>query len=191
MLNCITGFKSAILIGTKSEQEAENLAVFNSVVHIGANPPLMGFILRPTTVRRDTYENIKATGIYTFNHINTAIVNQAHQTAASYEAEESEFDATGLITEYREGFDAPFVKKSAVKVGLEYVNEYPIEENGTILIIGKVVSLTFPDEVQETDGWLDLEKADTVAISGLDSYYKASRISRLSYAKVGEEVREI
>ncbi len=57
--NTLTGFKSANLIGTYDENDKENLAIFNSVIHLGANPPLMGFILRPTTVERHTYENIK------------------------------------------------------------------------------------------------------------------------------------
>lgn len=191
MLNCISGFKSAILIGTKSNDGIENLAVFNSIMHIGANPPLMGFILRPVTVRRDTYENIKSTGFYTFNHINSKIISKAHQTAAKYEIDESEFDKAGLESKYSDDFPAPFVKESKIKIGLKYVNEYLIEENGTILIIGEVVKIDFPNDIQAEDGWLDLEKADTIAINGLDSYYSASKLSRLSYAvpkKFPEEI---
>ena len=48
LLNKISGLKPANLIGTKSKSGQTNLAVFNSVVHIGANPPYLGFILRPT-----------------------------------------------------------------------------------------------------------------------------------------------
>lgn len=59
LINKVSGFKPANLIGTKSKSGQTNLAVFNSVVHIGANPPYLGFILRPTTVERHTYENIK------------------------------------------------------------------------------------------------------------------------------------
>lgn len=52
MINSCTGYKSANLIGTKSKKGVTNLAVFNSVIHLGSNPPLIGFILRPTTVAR-------------------------------------------------------------------------------------------------------------------------------------------
>ncbi|PTL98815.1 MAG: flavin oxidoreductase, partial [Candidatus Arcticimaribacter sp.] len=48
MINSCTGYKSANLIGTQSKEGNTNLAVFNSVVHLGSNPPLIGFILRPT-----------------------------------------------------------------------------------------------------------------------------------------------
>jgi flavin reductase (DIM6/NTAB) family NADH-FMN oxidoreductase RutF len=84
-INSISGFKSASLIGTMSSKGKTNLAIFNSVIHVGANPPLMGFLMRPVSVERHTYNNIKETGYFTINHINKEIFKQAHQTSASYE----------------------------------------------------------------------------------------------------------
>ena len=62
LINSISGYKSANLIGTQSKAGNTNLAVFNSVVHLGSNPALLGFILRPTTVPRHSYQNMKETG---------------------------------------------------------------------------------------------------------------------------------
>ena len=59
------------LIATKSNDGFPNVAVFSSVTHLGSNPPLLGFITRPAFVPRNTYENIRKTGIYTINHIST------------------------------------------------------------------------------------------------------------------------
>ena len=59
LINSITGYKSAQLIGTQNNAGATNLAVFSSVIHLGSNPPLIGFILRPTTVPRHTFANLK------------------------------------------------------------------------------------------------------------------------------------
>ncbi|MEM8846156.1 MAG: hypothetical protein AAGD17_03545 [Bacteroidota bacterium] len=56
-INTISGFKSANLIGSKSKEGISNLAIFNSVIHLGSNPALLGFVLRPITVERHTYEN--------------------------------------------------------------------------------------------------------------------------------------
>ena len=39
LINSLSGFKSLNLIGTINNQGQTNLAIFNSVVHIGANPP--------------------------------------------------------------------------------------------------------------------------------------------------------
>ena len=59
LINSCTGYKSANLIGTQSADGKTNLAVFSSITHLGSNPPLIGFVLRPTTVPRDSYRNIK------------------------------------------------------------------------------------------------------------------------------------
>lgn len=39
LINSLSEFKSLNLIGTINNQGQTNLAIFNSVVHIGANPP--------------------------------------------------------------------------------------------------------------------------------------------------------
>ena len=64
LINSCSGYKSANLIGTKSSKGNENVAVFSSVTHMGSHPPLLGVFFRPTTVPRNTYENIKATGSF-------------------------------------------------------------------------------------------------------------------------------
>ncbi|MDP6923138.1 MAG: flavin oxidoreductase, partial [Lutibacter sp.] len=52
LINSCTGYKSANLIGSKSESGIENLAVFSSVTHLGSNPAILGYMLRPTTIPR-------------------------------------------------------------------------------------------------------------------------------------------
>jgi hypothetical protein len=47
------------------------------------------------------------------------------------------------------------------------------------------------DEVVLSDGYIGLEKAGTIAISGLDGYYETKRIERLSYAKPKTGLKEI
>ncbi len=183
LLNKVSGLKAANLIGTTSKEGQTNLAVFNSVVHIGANPPYMGFILRPTTVERHTYENIKETGVYTINQITTQIHQQAHQTSAKYERDLSEFKAVGLTEFYHEGFQAPFVGEGHIKIGLQFEEEHYVKCNETRLIIGKVEYLLLPNGIIEDDGYIALEKLDSVAIGGLDSYYSIKKLGRYGYAE--------
>ncbi|MDP2159544.1 MAG: flavin oxidoreductase, partial [Flavobacterium sp.] len=59
LINSCTGYKSANLIATKTIEGISNVAVFSSITHLGSDPALLGFILRPTTVPRNTYKNIK------------------------------------------------------------------------------------------------------------------------------------
>ena len=189
--NTLAGFKSANLIGTVDNSGNTNLAVFNSVVHIGATPPYMGFILRPTTVPRHTYENIKETEYYTFNHINKSFVKEAHYTSAKFDKGVSEFDHSQLQTEYSETHKAPYVVESKLKIGLKYVEEHLIKANNTILVIGEVIEVILNEEIVHPDGFIHLDQLDTVAISGLDAYYSTDLISRFSYARPEEEIHEL
>lgn len=182
-INSVTGYKSANLIGTISGNNDENLAIFSSVTHIGSNPAMLGFISRPTTVPRHTHTNIKQTKIFTVNHINTEIISQSHQTAAAYEENVSEFEATGLQTEYLNNWKAPFVKEAHIKIACEYVNEYEIKENGTILIIGAIKEIFVPGDCIHEDGWINLESSMGVTINGIDGYAATTLIDRFSYAK--------
>jgi len=182
-INSITGYKSANLIGTISKNNDENLAIFSSVTHIGSNPAMLGFISRPTTVPRHTYENIKQTNVFTVNHIHTEIVLQSHQTAAAYERDISEFKATGLETAYLNNWKAPYVKEAHIKIACEYVNEYEIKENGTLFIIGAIKGIIMPDDCLHEDGWVNLESSMGVTINGIDSYASPKLIDRYSYAK--------
>ena len=182
-MNSLSGFKSASLIGTIDTQNNTNLAIFSSVIHLGSNPALVGFINRPDSVDRHTFENILATNCFTINHINKSIYKQAHQTSARYPKDISEFDATGLTTEYINEFKAPFVKESHIKYGLEFIEKHELKINGTILVIGKVIEVILPESCLLSDGAIDIEMAETIAISGLDSYHATNKIARLSYAK--------
>ena len=101
LINSCSGYKSANLIGTKSKDGISNVAVFSSITHLGSNPALLGFFLRPTTVMRNTYHNIKTTGKYTINHIYDDILDDAHHTSAKYNGNISEFDVTNLTEDYK------------------------------------------------------------------------------------------
>jgi len=183
LINKVSGYKPANLIGTKSKSGQTNLAVFNSVMHIGANPPYLGFILRPTTVERHTYENIKKTGFYTINQITTAIHEKAHQTSAKFKREVSEFDAVGLTEFYHKDFHAPFVAESHIKIGLSFQEEQLIKCNDTRLIIGKIEHLMLPETAILEDGDVALEELDTAAVAGLYNYYKPEHLAKYGYVK--------
>jgi len=190
-VNSLSGFKSANLIGTISKEGKTNLAIFSSVIHVGANPPAIGFLMRPVSVERHTYTNIKETNYFTINHINKEIFKKAHQTSARYDKDVSEFDECGLTPEYSDTIKAPYVRESKIKIGCRFVEEHEIKFNGTIFIVGEILEVILPDDVFGGDGFVDIKKAETVAISGLDSYHETKRIARLSYAKPGIEPKEI
>lgn len=191
LINSLGGFKSVALVGTSDIQGNTNLSVFSSFFHIGANPPLIGMIFRPSPPERDSMRNILDTSFYTINHINEDIYRQAHQTSARYDKDVSEFEETGLGKEYKNDFFAPFVQESNVQLGIEFKEKIDIEINNTTLIIGEIVQIFIPEDCLSDDGFVNLEKANTITCSGLDSYHKTIQLDRLSYAKTDKEITSL
>lgn len=190
-MNAISGYRSGTLIGTKSENGQTNLAVFNSLIHVGATPPHLGFMMRPTTIERHTYENIKKTGFYTINHITSSIHKNAHQSSAKFPRNVSEFEACGLTEEYLEDFHAPFVKESVIKLGMSFAEEHFIKSNNTIFVVGKVEYIAIDENIVQEDGFIDMEKADGVTIVGLDAYYSGQQLGRYAYFRPGDKITPI
>ena len=185
LINSITGISPANLIGTISKDSIENLAIFSSIVHIGSNPPLMGFILRPTKkIRRDTYENIIETNKFTINHINSDMVERSHYTSAKFDKNESEFQKCRLTAEYLNNFPAPYVKDSYVKIGLNLEDIQSIKSNGCRLIIGRVERLYVPDSAIYKNGNIQLDLSNSIGVGGLNTYYSLDKIAEYPYARV-------
>lgn len=184
LVNSCTGYKSANLIATISNEGKTNVAVFSSVTHLGSDPALISFTLRPTTVPRHTYKNIKEYGYFSVNHIIADHIADAHHTSAAYPEEISEFDQTNLQAVYHNDCPVPFVKGSPVKLLCKYVNEYLIQENGCILVVASIEAIFYEEELLTPDKWLQLDKGKVVAINGLDGYALPELVERLPYARV-------
>jgi len=182
-INSLTGFKSVSLIGTINEEGHTNLGVFSSIVHIGSNPALVGYINRPVAAAPHTLTNIQATGYYTINHIHPEFIEQAHQSSAKYPANVSEFKQVGLTPEFRDSCPAPFVQESRIKYALSLEEIIPIKLNDTFLVIGKVMFVELSGMQPKEDGFLPIDEAGTVCSNGGDGYYSTNLLTRLSYAK--------
>ena len=183
LINSCTGYKSANLIGTISTNKIYNVAVFSSITHLGSDPALLTFIVRPTTVPRDTYKNITDTKQFTVNHINIDDIEDAHHTSARYPETISEFDVTKLEKEFKEGYSAPFVKSSKIKLGCKFLNQYEIKENNTLIMVAEINDIFFEENIIQEDGWLNLDTAKTVTVNGLDGYALPKLAKRFEYAK--------
>jgi len=189
LINSLSGYKSLNLIGTQNSQGITNLALFSQVFHIGANPPTVGILFRPNTVLRHTLDNILESGFFTLNHVSSQFYQEAHWTSAKWEG--SEFEATGIESEYLNGFFAPFVKISPVKIACSLVETQTLKVNQTILLIGNIESVHIDEKGLRKDGSLDLNALDTVTVSGLDEYHVGKSLGRLAYAKPAKPIEEI
>ena len=182
LINSITGIKPGNLIGSVSKDGYSNLAIFSSVVHLGSNPALIGFISRPDKkVKRDTLNNILETGYYTINHIHCDFIEQAHKTSRKYDKEVSEFEMCNLTESYLFDFPAPFLKESKIKLGLKLEDLITITKNDTKMIVGSIEHLYFDDIALEENGDVNLELINDIGIGGLNNYYGLKKIGYFPY----------
>ncbi len=182
-INSLAGFRQAVLVGTQSSEGVNNVAVFNSLIHLGANPALYGFISRPDTVQRDTLVNIQSSGYYTFNYMDVALAEKVHQTSARYLPHESEFDMVGLEPSFIQDIPAPFVSNAKVKIGMKLEDIVYLPINGTKMVIGSIQFIQLDEQWVTNDGFVDLQAADTLIACGLDAYSASKPIARFPYAK--------
>ena len=75
-----------------------------------------------------------------------------------------------------DGFSAPFVEQSKIKIGLKFEEEHLIKANNTRLIVGSVQLIVAPNDCIKENGYLDIESVESVCISGLDTYHKTQKI---------------
>jgi len=190
-INSLAGYKQAVLVGSRNEEGRPNLAIFNSLLHIGAHPPLYGLLFRPHTVRRDTLENILSTGSYSLNYLRAEDRRKAHHSSAKFTEEDNEFECTGLTELSVPGFHAPFVSEAPVRIAMKLQERTDLSINGTILLIGSVEFVDLPDKIFRSDGFAALYEEDILACTGLDAYFKPLFLNRYGYAKPGEEPLEI
>ena len=187
IINSITGIKPGNLIGTINKEKIANLAIFSSVIHLGSNPALLGFILRPQErVRRDTYNNILENGSYSINHLPETLTINGHYTSAKFNKDQSEFDYCKFTEWYVDDFEAPFVKESNLNIGLKFQESLPVKANNTIMIIGSVEHIFVKDDAISKEGYIDLEKLKSTGIGGLNSYYSLKKINSYPYARLSE-----
>ncbi|WP_092173935.1 flavin reductase family protein [Cyclobacterium xiamenense] len=189
-VNCLSGYKSLNLIGTFNEETGEtNLAPFSQVFHIGASPPLVGVLFRPPTGERHSLGNIVHNGDFTLNHVTESFYKEAHHCGARWP--NSEFKATGLKEEYKDGFPAPYVAGSPLQVGCTMEEQVRLSVNNTVLIIANIEHVYVQENALGEDGFIDLQALGTVTVSGLDSYHLGQKLARLAYPKPDQPIRVI
>ncbi len=171
------------MVGTKSADGNANVAIFSSLIHLGASPALLGLISRPDSVQRDTLQNILDTKEYTLNYIQSSEYKKAHQTSARYSRGVSEFEKVGFSELYHPSCYAPFVENAVVKIAMKLEDTISIPLNGTILIVGSVMQVDIEASMVGQDGFVALSEADVLISQGLDAYFVSKAIGRLPYAK--------
>ncbi|MBT8233907.1 MAG: flavin oxidoreductase [Saprospiraceae bacterium] len=181
LINSISGIKPGNLIGTRSLDKVDNVAIFSSVVHLGSNPAQFGFVLRPQgEMFSDTFQNIIDTQCYTINHIHKDLIEKSHYTSAKLGKEESEFEKMNIEKEFINDFHAPFVKMSPVKIGMKLLN-YSQLPNDCYFIIGSVQMIDIQENAVAENGQINLQTCESIGISGVNTYYQLTQVESHPY----------
>jgi len=190
LIQSALGYKPLMLLGSQDKSCQINLAIFNNLIHVSANPPVIGIQFRPADVERHSLQNILDTGFFSLNQVPDSQWQAAHQTSAKYDKGVSEFEACGFTPTYVKGFDVPLVAESPLSMVLKFTDQIPIGTTGVTLVLGTVVYLSSLIE-PANDGFIDPSQNNIIASAGSDAYYKATKKGRLSYARPFEDSKEI
>ena len=178
LLNDVLGPRPAVLIGTKSVREVDNVAVFNTFQPLGARPPVFSLLIRPLDRQRDTYENMKTAKEWTVNFIRPEWYKQAHQTSDHIPEDHSEFEYVGLKPQRRDSIALPFVEEAPIQMHFEWLREIPIPENSTRLILGRMRALWLSEDLQ-LDAEISLEHYPVLSSWGLNHYVHGREVKSM------------
>ncbi|MCX8113025.1 MAG: flavin reductase family protein [Bacteroidia bacterium] len=176
-INCLIGVKNLHVLITRNTNRTYNAAIFNSGLHLGSSPPFVGFLLRPTTVPRHTYENLRLYPFATLNAVSEGFYKKAHQTHLKLPYGESELDLFGLALDEGIDEDIPYLTESPLRARLRLVEEHLLTMNQTRLLVFAVETVHIAIE-PDSDGFFRLDDLHLVAGSGCDAYWQVKYLSR-------------
>lgn len=149
-------------IGSRSADGTDNLAPYSFFNAVSGDPPMVVFS-PGNAQRKDSRDNVIASGVFTINIVTMDVVEQMNATAASLPATESEFEHAGLTAVDGVVVDAPRVAECPATLECRVTDHFPIgrPEGGNMLIVGEVVAF------HVADGLLDGTRVDQQALGAV------------------------
>ncbi len=139
-------------IGTVDVDGNRNLAPYSFFNMVAVYPPT--FVVAPVLgARKDTLTNLEATGEFTVNIVTEETVEQMNATAATFDADVDEFEATGLTPVPSETIGAPMVAEATANFECVVTQLVPVGKAskdlpGTgMLVIGEATRIHVAERV--------------------------------------------
>jgi flavin reductase (DIM6/NTAB) family NADH-FMN oxidoreductase RutF len=133
-------------VGSVSADGTPNLAPHSFFTMASEQPPI---VLFSSTLRKDTLDNVEATGQFTISLVSRSQFEQANQSSAPYGPEVSEFEAAGIGVEDSVVVAPPRVAGSPAV--MECTLERVIPVGGNFLVLGHVVHISVDTDTLSTD----------------------------------------
>ena len=157
-----------------------NLAPFSFFNAFSGNPPIIGFssALRGSDgTRKDTLENVTATGECVVNIVTHRIVRQMALTSQRFPKDVSEFDKAGFTPLPSDLVRAPRVAESPIQMECRVEQIIPLGTEGGAgnLVICRVVRMHISEAVLDLEkNRIDPRKLDAVGRNGRYWYTRAN-----------------
>jgi flavin reductase (DIM6/NTAB) family NADH-FMN oxidoreductase RutF len=182
--NSLGGPRQAGLLTTLSPEGVANAAVFSQTLHVGSNPPRLGFLFRPLTHQHHGLRQLRHQGAFGFNLLagGPDVALRLHQCSAAYPEGASELEATAFPWSPFDQLPAPRLHDAAVAYGLHLREEHALS-NGTVLVVGEVAELHLAAGIQPGDDGFVRLPAHLLLAQGLDGYHHATPLLRAAYAQ--------
>ncbi len=155
------------------ESGATNAAPFSWYQSVCAEPPLiiLALAFRPGGVEKDTLRNIRAGGGFVVNIATVEQVGAVVATSQDLPAGTSELEAAGLATTPARRVKAPYIAASPVHLECELFETHQYGgDDGTTLVVGRIVYVHADDEVLDERGSVDPAKVTFLARLGGRDY---------------------
>ena len=165
-------------VSTLSADGVPNLAPFSFFNAVCSNPPTLLFcssIRAGDGSSKDTYHNVRATGVFVVNFVTEALAEAMNITAAEVPPEVDEFERAGLTAVPGITVDVPHVAESPIffECKLREIVTISEEPGGGHIIIGTVTHMHFDDSIYREGNNLDLA-----------AYAPVGRLTGTGYARV-------
>jgi len=147
------------LISTVSEDGVRNVAPWSNITPILR--PLDEIVLA-SWIKRDTLENIRATGEFVVNIPSASMVEEVMVCARNYPPEVDEFEEAGLAPRPSAMVRPPGIE--GCLAWMECVLGEEIAREDYSLVIGKVVRLEADDRCFNDAGEMDFERAEPLSV---------------------------
>lgn len=166
-------------ISTVDEDGTQNLAPYSFFNAVSSDPPHVLFCSGQRNGRhKDSVSNILQTKEFVVNLVSESTAEAMNITATELPPEVDEFEVANLTPLPSKLVKPPRVGESKVNFECRLVHHYQIEdsrENGSIIVVGRVVMMHISDEIIGENNRIDYE-----------SYRPVGRLAGSGYCRVND-----
>jgi flavin reductase (DIM6/NTAB) family NADH-FMN oxidoreductase RutF len=148
LLNAVIAPRPIAWVSTVSASGTFNLAPHSYTTVVSQDPPIVSFV---SIGRKDSVENIEATGCFVYNIGSRAMVERINRTSADFPPDISEFEWAGLTPIPGTRIAAPRVKEAPVQMETTLVEIHRVADTRNFIVMGEVVALHIVERLFDGD----------------------------------------